>query len=324
MTTPRTFHVIHGYSAAGTFHQALPAYSAQMLVHDDVLCCGPLPPFESAQQWSQLRGAFWDSVAPADEMPAELDRDFLKTMMSLNDSDSVVVWAGTNAAEQLMLAFAAHLLSVTRSKAELHVIQFTPRAANDWAAAALGMMNGARMVNHPPIEPLSDEARAELERFWVAVTSPDPTHLPAVIAAEPTCLPHLRAGLRTLLLRYPDPHSGLSRWDHALLKNTQLRGPKATRIVGFTLTDSFDADLPGDYYLFWRLRRMAAPEVTHPLVALSGDPYNMHNCEVTLTEAGHEVLAGRANAIELNGIDDWILGVHLVALMRTPAQPRSA
>ena len=48
MTSPRTFHVIHGYSAAGTFHRALPEKSAQMLVHDDVLSCGPLPPFESA------------------------------------------------------------------------------------------------------------------------------------------------------------------------------------------------------------------------------------------------------------------------------------
>jgi len=51
MTSPRTFHVIHGYSAAGIFHQALPEKSAQMLVHDDVLSCGPLPPFESAHQW---------------------------------------------------------------------------------------------------------------------------------------------------------------------------------------------------------------------------------------------------------------------------------
>jgi hypothetical protein len=32
---------------------------------------------------------------------------------------------------------------------------------------------------------------------------------------------------------------------------------------------------------------------------------------VALTGAGELVLNGRANAIELNGIDDWVLGVHL-------------
>ena len=30
-----------------------------------------------------------------------------------------------------------------------------------------------------------------------------------------------------------------------------------------------------------------------------------------LTDAGESVLAGHANAVELNGIDDWVLGVHL-------------
>jgi hypothetical protein len=50
---------------------------------------------------------------------------------------------------------------------------------------------------------------------------------------------------------------------------------------------------------------------TGPLVALSGDPYDMRDCQVTSTEAGELVLAGSANAIELNGIDDWVLGVHV-------------
>jgi len=39
----------------------------------------------------------------------------------------------------------------------------------------------------------------------------------------------------------------------------------------------------------------------------------MRGCEVALTETGDAVLAGRANAVKLNGIDDWVLGVHLDA-----------
>ena len=74
---------------------------------------------------------------------------------------------------------------------------------------------------------------------------------------------------------------------------------------------NFDADLVGDAYLFWRLRGLGASGLAHPLVALSGDPYDMRECEVAITEAGESVLACRANAIELNGIDDWVLGVHL-------------
>lgn len=33
--------------------------------------------------------------------------------------------------------------------------------------------------------------------------------------------------------------------------------------------------------------------------------------EVSITEAGREVLAGRADHIQLNGIDRWLGGVHL-------------
>jgi hypothetical protein len=35
--------------------------------------------------------------------------------------------------------------------------------------------------------------------------------------------------------------------------------------------------------------------------------------EVALTEAGREVLSGRADQIRLNGIDRWMGGVHLTA-----------
>ena len=36
-----------------------------------------------------------------------------------------------------------------------------------------------------------------------------------------------------------------------------------------------------------------------------------HQATVSLTDAGREVLAGRASALALNGLDDWVCGVHL-------------
>jgi len=37
----------------------------------------------------------------------------------------------------------------------------------------------------------------------------------------------------------------------------------------------------------------------------------MRDTQVRVTEAGIDVLDGRANAVALNGIDDWVCGVHL-------------
>lgn len=75
--------------------------------------------------------------------------------------------------------------------------------------------------------------------------------------------------------------------------------------------NNFGSDLVGDPYLFSRLRGLASSNLAHPLVTMSGDPYDMRNCGVVITDVGESVLAAEANAVDLNGIDDWILGVHL-------------
>ena len=106
-------------------------------------------------------------------------------------------------------------------------------------------------------------------------------------------------------------HEAILKSSHKLLKYTQEKGPRAIRVVGFCLGHGFDADLVGDLYLFSRLLQLGNADLAHPLVKLSGNPDDVRSWEVVLTDAGEAVLAGRANAVELNGIDDWILGVHL-------------
>ena len=50
--------------------------------------------------------------------------------------------------------------------------------------------------------------------------------------------------------------------------------------------------------------------VRHPLLQISDTPQRSLG-EVTITEAGRSVIEGRADHIELNGIDRWLGGVHL-------------
>jgi hypothetical protein len=175
----------------------------------------------------------------------------------------------------------------------------------------LGLLNPEQIEHHPPIERLCAETISELEHCWTAVTSSDPAKLLSVLSAAPTRLLHCQSSLKQLVHRYPDHRTGLGRWDYELLKYTKEKGPRVTRVIGHTMGYNFDADLVGDAYLFSRLRRLGDSDLAHPLVTLSGDPTSMRECAVALTDAGESVLGGRANAIELNGIDDWVLGVHL-------------
>jgi hypothetical protein len=93
--------------------------------------------------------------------------------------------------------------------------------------------------------------------------------------------------------------------------NSPHTGPKAVRAIGHTLGENFDADLVGDHYLFWHLRHLGSSGCAQPLIRISGDASSMRTCEVALTDAGRSVLELRTNAVHLNGIDEWVLGVHL-------------
>jgi hypothetical protein len=306
----RTINVIQGYSAASSFAGAMQPQPGELLVNEDVLSCGPLPPFRSSEEWIQLREAYWDSiVSGSDEHP--MRHELLTNTQALCEADSIVLWAGLGAAEQLLLAWVVKLLQHTQSRAQLHVVQFTRAGKHNSEVWGTGSLIPDDFKHHPPALPVPPEALVELEWLWDRVTSPDPAGLLMVLSDERTHLPHSRAGLRRLLERYPDHRTGLTRWESELLKYTKEKGPRALRVVGFAMGYGFDADLVGDLYLFSRLLQLGSEDLPYPLVRVSGDPGNVRSWEVVLTDAGEAVLAGRAHAVELNGIDDWVLGVHL-------------
>ncbi len=306
----RTINVIQGFTAGGIFVQAMQPEPGELLVNEDVLMCGPLPPFRSSEEWIRLRQDYWNSLLPGgDDLP--VSHDLLANTQALRKADSIVLWVGLGAAEQLLLAWLVKLLKRIESPAQLQVVQFTRAGTYNSEVWAMGLMKPDVLKCHPPAQPVSAERLDELEWLWDRVTSPDPAGLLAVLSNQTAGLRHSRTGLRRLVERYPDHVTGLTRWEADLLRCTKEKGPRALRVVGHSMGFGLDADLVGDGYLFSRLLQLSNADLPQPLVKLSGDPKNVRSWEVALTDAGEAVLAGRANAVDLNGIDDWVLGVHL-------------
>ena len=307
---PRTINVIQSFYAARTFTQAMQPEPGELIVHEDVLSCGPLPPIRSIEEWTQLRKAYWDSIASSKER-RPFNADLLSNAAALRDADSIVLWLGMGAAEQLMFAWMVQYLKLIGSRAQLHSIQFEHVGNAHWPIWGTGLLEPDQMRHHPPAEPVSAQTIVELERLWERVTSPDPSSLLEVLAGKSVYLPHIPAALTAHLLRFPDYRTGLGRWEAELLRCTKEVGPKAARIIGEVMGVNFDADLVGDGVLFSRLHNLASPNLSHPLVTLSGDPDDIQKCQVALTPMGESVIAGQTNAVDLNGINDWVLGVHL-------------
>ena len=197
----RTINVIQGLSAGGSFVQAMQPQPGELLVNEDVLSCGPLPPFRSIEEWIRLRETYWNSIGSGDD-ERSLSHDLLTNTQALREADSIVLWVGIGAAEQLLLAWMAKLLKHIASRAQLHVIQFTRAGKHNTEVWGLGLLNPDQLKQHPPTEPVPAESLIELERLWDRVTLPDPMGLLTVLSEETACLQHSRASLRRLTF-YP-------------------------------------------------------------------------------------------------------------------------
>jgi Domain of unknown function (DUF1835) len=307
----REIQIAPGLSAAGSLIQAIRPADGDLLANQDVLSCGPVVPFESLDGWRDIRETYWREIYGAD-FSFDFHRDLLTNAERLRDVTSINLWIGVGAAEQLLLAWTVRLLrSLEIDPALLRVIQFVRDAKRSMDIWGLGLLNPEQLRAHPPPSSLPIEAMAELEDAWTALTSSEPQRLVDLLTQPASHLPYFGSSLRALLDRYPDNHTGLNFAERELLKYVKERGPCVTRVIGHTMGNNFGPDLWGDAWLFSRLLHLADPALPSPALSLSGNTTSMRTCEVELTETGNELLAGNMNFVELNGIDDWVLGVHL-------------
>ena len=235
---------------------------------------------------------------------------------ALRNCETIMLWIGTGLADQLMLVFLVQLLRILDVPASrLQLIQYDRLEGYGRRLGVVigaGELNGDQFRTHPEPRPIGERNREMINTAWTTLTAPEPDTLMTFLSGNGEDTPFLLRALQSLLLRYPDYRSGLSIWDRTSLQYTLEKGPKAAQIVGHTMAhDGTQPDWPGDVYLYSRMQRLGDPGLAHPLLSLSEPNRPMRETTVTITDAGRAVLNGETNAVELNGIDDWVAGVHL-------------
>jgi hypothetical protein len=306
-------HIVAGPSAAGCLQQGLALPPDQVLVHHDLLSCGPLPSLDSLNNWRDVRETYLRSldIEGLRLLFADQDRDVLANRARLRSASTITLWLGTGLPEQLMLIWVVALLRRLEVDAgSCRVVQFGFDRGHE--VVAVGVLNPSRFTEHPQPIRLEERAIDEAAMAWTAVTASEPDALLRFLADRKHSLPFLQRGLGALLHHYPDLVTGLNAWEYQLLRYVREEGPKATRAVGSTM--AHDMDFPewmADNYLFQRLHRLADNALPKPLLTLAGETTRLRETEVRLTEHGEAILAGNGNAVEWNGIDEWVGGVHL-------------
>jgi len=113
MSYSRKLHIAPGGYAAGLIKQALNLLPGELVVHDDLLSCGPLIPLSSLDQWQRNREKYLRTLYPGDELPfGDVPYDLVTNPERLRAAESVTLWIGTGLAEQLLLALVPQLFGL--------------------------------------------------------------------------------------------------------------------------------------------------------------------------------------------------------------------
>ncbi len=317
-------NIVNGDAAAGSFKQAFDMPVDELLVFRDVLSVGSIQKFNSITEWRETRQFFWNHIMKITgtdpQYFTDFSRDFYIDFEELLDSKEIHLWIGCALSDQLLLVFLVYLLHQHKINLNnLFIYQYT-QTNNLKIAHGLGMLDPERIKQTPEKFNLTEQQTLECLNAWEAVTHHSPEQYLTIINSENSSLPMLNRALKALLFRYPNSDNGLSYIDEVILKNTTLHGPKASKIIGYTLGEDWHEDriqgldLVGDLYLYGRLQNMASPILTHPLLSLNKPNVSMKETELEILDFGLDVLNKKKNSIELNGIDDWVCGVHLNSL----------
>ena len=313
-----TIHVTCGYYA---LNEALSISSRDIVSLRDNLSFGPLGALDDLESWCTMRRAYWDHVEGESAQTRKrrrrsniVTRDYIVGSLDrLAHADEVVIWLGTGLAEQLVLAWMPQLLRAIGGRPEsLRVVQFEGTLAGA-ATPTIGILSVDELQKGPTPRPVDSESFDYLDKAWTAATASDPVSLTGFIEKVSSPFPVFRAALKRILWRYPDARSGLNRYEVRLLACARDFGPTAARVIGSSLEAFFveETECVGDNWLFWRLRGLANPTLPHPAVVLTGERTTIRGTNAHLTPEGEQFLKAELNFVELNGIEDWVGGVHL-------------
>ena len=308
---PPGLHVILGDSAGGIFTRVFFARD-RLLIDQDVLSCGPTPQCSDLAAWSKLRFDYWSSFVPGGASEHVHSRfNLVDNAQRLADAERVHIWAATGVSEQLFIALVVSLVKlVGGDPTRISLVEC--EMMNGRRIIGLGELNEAQMRAAPEPKPMREDVAQQYLSAWTALTAPDPTPLANFAREHPGASRWLKLAMQLMTRRYPDKRNGLSYWDHALLSRVEARGPEVSRIIGYTMADTFQqGDLVGDWYLFGRLLRLGSAKNPQPLITLSGEQTNIRSTEAVLTPFGAELLKGATSNYPANPIEDWAAGVRL-------------
>jgi len=295
-------HITNGESVTGTFRQV--RFPGTYLAWNDVLHDGPVPQTETLSELSDIRAQALAGFGAGNY--EELRAGFAARDRALQDfrkHQEVVLWFEHDLYDQLQLL---QLLDWFEQQ-DLEGINLDLVQIDSYPGVrpfyGLGQLSGTQLARLFPMRKRVTQAQRSIAtETWQAFRAAEPSGLLAISQQHLPEMPFLAAALARFLEEYPWTTDGLSRTERQVLQAAAAGKRKKQEIY---FESRKQEHVPwGDLSVYLRMAWLAAG----PNPALVESPKN----EFTITDAGRELVAGKADWIKLQGgVDRWLGGVHL-------------
>jgi hypothetical protein len=290
-------HVTNGGSTVETMRRA--HLVGDIVAWADVLHEGPVPALDR-DGLRAVRAQFLATMSPPDAhaIEAELRARDERLAAAVAGGERVVLWFEHDLYDQLQLLQILAALPDRPVGVELICVGSFPGRPR---FAGLGELDPDELASlWPGRTPVVREHVRAARAAWDAFRATDPRGLVRAAASPDERLPFLAPALQRLLEELPGARDGLSRTERQLLAAVAAGAGSRERAF-LAASEQEEARFLGDDTAFARLEELASGP--HPLLTR----------ELALTDAGADVLAGRADRVALNGFDRWLGGMHLRA-----------
>ncbi len=311
-----TVHLICGDSTRGSLRQAFHLKKGSIVTCRDNLALGRQTLTPSYAEWHKARKEALADIYGDEYIELFEDGDSspcFENFELLHNDCPILIWADGLLATQMMIAFMCnHLITNTRPADRLHILRYSQPTAGFTFAGLPWIWPDELKRQRPETQHLSPQEVEAYQRIWLLFISSKPAdHL--ALATDDDIKALASSATAPLIRRYPSKASGFTGVETELVEAALKHEPTTVRIVAEVMGYNETPDSFGDLFLYNRLLDMGADNLAHPLFRFefSGNKRHMRACKTHVLPIAHEILAGRKNMVALNGIDQWIGGVHL-------------
>ena len=310
-------HIHNGDSTANTLREF--GFPGEHLAFQEVLMEGPTPGGLSPEEWVRIRAKF---LAESYELKLEdSEKGLLKQEAALarfTEHDETILWFEHDLFCQINLIYLLDWFA-KQPKANTRLsLVCIDRFPGKESFRGLGELTGEQLASL--FERRHEVADIEFDlatRAWAAYRANHPEEIIQLLEEDTSAMPFLGAALRLHFTRFPSVKNGLNRIEDKSLEMIS-NGANGFKSLFPLFNNAYPVYGMGDSQFWCALKRLG--KAGTPLITIRGagegapefKSSRFHDASFELTETGRAVLAAERDFIDINGIDLWLGGVHLV------------